>query len=173
MIGIIPQGEQRELRRDHIGQTLSNNYKPMGFLPIGRLICKRCKGQTVACFFETQTKKSSLDWFGNLGNDNVVNLLFVQPLDHLAAVEPNIGTDSHGFYGPRNSRENTLEKKQCAGTCMNISRSELYAPVIRTVSFETQKRMIRRTTSLERIVSDICFFSIDHKRSKQSNPNRR
>src|SRR5216684_1324764 len=144
----------------------SHHYKAVTFFQPEWLIEELSAGNVSPMLAVAQAGEALLEGLSQLGGDHKASLFLLQPGNGLVIVETLVGTDDNLSYPGGDLGKASLEEIANPGRRISMTGTQLPAPEVLRLSFETEQRMVRSSSWLEGVITNICalLFSVNDQR---------
>ena len=158
LIKIVAHLEQGQLLARLFGLGSSDYHKAITFLqpkwPVEELGGRNISAMMVI----TQAREPLLDGLGQPGSDHKARLSLFQPSDGLVIVKTLVGANDNLSDASGNSGKTSCQQVANSGTSISVTWTQFPVPEVLRLSFETEQRMVRPASGLERMVTNIGGF---------------
>src|SRR6266545_2517805 len=158
LIKIMAHLEESQLLAGLFGLGSSHYYIAITLFQSEWLVKELGRRNVSAMMVVAQAGEPLLDGLSQLGSDHKAGLSLFQPSDGLVIVETLVGANNNLFDASGNSGKTSCQQVAHSGPSISVTWAQFPVPEVLRLSFETEQRMIRPASGLERMVTNIGGF---------------
>src|SRR6266536_1232072 len=168
LIEILAHLEERQLLAGLFRLGSPHHHKAVTFVQSEWLVEELGGGNVSPMRAVAQAGEPLLDGLSQLGGDHKASPSLLQPGNGLVIVETLVGTDDNLSYPGGDLGKASLEEIANPGRRISMTWTQLPVPEVLRLSFETKQRMVRSSSRLERVITNICgfLFSVNDQRGR-------